>query len=315
MKTIKILLASPRGFCAGVKRAVDIVDMALKNSESPIYVRHEIVHNKRVVNDLKSKGAIFVKELEEVPRGEKVIFSAHGVSKKVKEDSKNYNQPSIDATCPLVSKVHQQIKLYEKQGYKILLIGHKGHPEVDGIEGQVEQQILVIENEKQARKLELKNIEKIAYVTQTTLSLDDTKEIIEILKSKFPNIIGPDLNDICYATQNRQIAVSKLADLCQLVFVVGGENSSNTKRLAEIVKKKKVPVFRISGKEDLNNKWLEGITVLGITSGASSPEILIDEIIDVLKINYDKVIIENLEGIEENIKFRPLTKFSTTKSC
>ena len=310
MKKIKVLLASPRGFCAGVKRAVDIVELALKNSKEPIYVRHEIVHNKRVVNDLKRKGAIFVKELEEVPKKSKVIFSAHGVSKKVKQDSKIYKQLTIDATCPLVSKVHQQIKLYDKRGYKILLIGHKGHPEVDGIEGQVDQNIIVIENEKQAKEIEIKDNIKIAYVTQTTLSLNDTGEIIKILKEKFPHIEGPNLDDICYATQNRQIAVSKLADLSDLVFVVGGENSSNTQRLAEIVRKKSVPVFRISGKEDIKKNWLNGIKVLGITSGASSPEVLIDEIIEFLNIIYSNVSVENLKGIEENIKFRPLKKFS-----
>ena len=310
MRKIKVLLASPRGFCAGVKRAIEMVDLALKNSKSPIYVRHEIVHNKRVVNDLKRKGAVFVKELEEVPKGAKVIFSAHGVAKKVKQDAKTYKQLSIDATCPLVSKVHQQIKVYEKKGYKILLIGHKGHPEVDGIEGQVNQKIIIIEDEKQAKEIKLNDTEKIAYVTQTTLSLDDTSEIIKILKEKFPNIIGPDLDDICYATQNRQIAVSKLADLCDLVFVVGGENSSNTKRLAEIVKKKNISVFRISGKEDIKNSWLEGIETLGITSGASSPEILINEIIDFLRGIYKEVEIEDLKGIKENITFKPLTKFS-----
>tara|TARA_B100001989_G_scaffold104081_1_gene72812 strand:+ start:2777 stop:3718 length:942 start_codon:yes stop_codon:yes gene_type:complete len=310
MKKIKVLLASPRGFCAGVKRAIDMVDLALQNSNSPIYVRHEIVHNKRVVNDLKRKGAIFVKELEEVPKGAKVIFSAHGVSKKVKQDAKIYRQLSIDATCPLVSKVHQQIKLYEKKGYKILLIGHKGHPEVDGIEGQVNQKIIIIEDEKQAKEIRLKDTKKIAYVTQTTLSLNDTSEIIKILKNKFPNIIGPDLNDICYATQNRQIAVSKLADLCDLVFVVGGENSSNTKRLAEIVKKKNISVFRISGKEDINQSWFDEVKTLGITSGASSPEVLIEEILDFLSVIYDEVEIKDLEGIKENITFKPITKFS-----
>ncbi|MDC3024214.1 4-hydroxy-3-methylbut-2-enyl diphosphate reductase [Alphaproteobacteria bacterium] len=307
---MKVLLASPRGFCAGVKRAIDMVDLALQNSKSPIYVRHEIVHNKRVVNDLKKKGAIFVKQLEEVPKGAKVIFSAHGVSKKVKKDAKKYKQLSIDATCPLVSKVHQQIKLYDKKGYKILLIGHKGHPEVDGIEGQVSQKILVIENEEQAAKLIISNTKKIAYVTQTTLSLNDTSEIIKILKNKFPNIIGPNLDDICYATQNRQIAVAELADSCDLVFVVGGENSSNTKRLAEIVKKKNISVFRISGKDDIDKSWLEGVKTLGITSGASSPEVLINEILEFLKNIYFEVEIDNLKGIEENITFKPLTKFS-----
>ena len=310
MNKIKVLLASPRGFCAGVKRAVDMVDLALQNNNSPIYVRHEIVHNKRVVNDLKRKGAIFVRELEEVPEGAKVIFSAHGVSKKVKQDAKAYKQLAIDATCPLVSKVHQQIKLYEKKGYKILLIGHKGHPEVDGIEGQVKQKIIIIEDEKQALEIKLKNEKKIAYVTQTTLSLNDTSEIIKILKKKFPNIVGPNLDDICYATQNRQVAVAKLADLCDLVFVVGGENSSNTKRLAEIVKKKNISVHRISGKEDINESWLNGIKTLGLTSGASSPEILINEILDFLRNIYNEVEIEDLKGIKESITFKPLTKFS-----
>tara|TARA_B100000242_G_scaffold290988_1_gene263420 strand:- start:106 stop:1038 length:933 start_codon:yes stop_codon:yes gene_type:complete len=310
MKKIKVLLASPRGFCAGVKRAIDIVELALESSKEPIYVRHEIVHNKRVVNDLKKKGVIFVKELEEVPKNSKVIFSAHGVSKKVKQDAKLYNQLTIDATCPLVSKVHQQIKLYDKKGYRILLIGHKGHPEVDGIEGQIRQDITVVENEIQAENLKIKKRQKVAYVTQTTLSLNDTSKIIKILKRKIPEIIGPDLDDICYATQNRQIAVSKLADLSDLVFVVGGENSSNTNRLAEIVKKKSVPVYRISGKEDIKKEWLTGIKTLGITSGASSPEVLVNEIIDLLKDFYNNVTIENLEGIKENIKFKPITQFS-----
>ena len=310
MKKIKVLLASPRGFCAGVKRAIDMVDLALKKNQEPIYVRHEIVHNERVVNDLKKKGAIFVKELEEAPKNSKVIFSAHGVSKKVKQDAKLYKQLTIDATCPLVSKVHQQIKLYDKKGYKILLIGHKGHPEVDGIEGQVRQNIIIIENEKQAKDLKIKEQTKVAYVTQTTLSLNDTSDIIKILRSKIPNIVGPDLDDICYATQNRQIAVSKLADMSDLVFVVGGENSSNTNRLAEIVRKKSIPVYRISGKKDIKEDWLKGIKTLGITSGASSPEILIDEIIELLRNNYNIVNVENLDGIRENIKFKPLEKFS-----
>ena len=282
MKKIKVLLASPRGFCAGVKRAIDIVELALESSKEPIYVRHEIVHNKRVVNDLKKKGVIFVKELEEVPKNSKVIFSAHGVSKKVKQDAKLYNQLTIDATCPLVSKVHQQIKLYDKKGYRILLIGHKGHPEVDGIEGQIRQDITVVENEIQAENLKIKKRQKVAYVTQTTLSLNDTSKIIKILKRKIPEIIGPDLDDICYATQNRQI----------------------------IVKKKSVPVYRISGKEDIKKEWLTGIKTLGITSGASSPEVLVNEIIDLLKDFYNNVTIENLEGIKETIKFKPITQFS-----
>ena len=310
MKKIKVLLASPRGFCAGVKRAIDIVELALEKSKEPIYVRHEIVHNKRVVNDLKKKGVIFVKELEQVPKNSKVIFSAHGVSKKVKRVAKLYNQATIDATCPLVSKVHQQIKLYDKRGYRVLLIGHKGHPEVDGIEGQISQDIIIIENEKQAESLKINKNQKVAYVTQTTLSLNDTSNIIKILKRKIPEIVGPDLDDICYATQNRQVAVSKLADLSDMVLVVGGENSSNTNRLAEIVKKKSVPVYRISGKDDIKKEWLIGIKTLGITSGASSPEVIINEILELLKNTYNNVSVENLKGIKENIKFKPITQFS-----
>ncbi len=310
MKKIKVLLASPRGFCAGVKRAIDIVELALEKSKEPIYVRHEIVHNKRVVNDLKKKGVIFVKELEEVPKNSKVIFSAHGVSKKVKRVAKLYNQATIDATCPLVSKVHQQIKLYDKRGYRVLLIGQKGHPEVDGIEGQISQDIIIIENEQQAESLKINKNQKVAYVTQTTLSLNDTSNIIKILKRKIPEIVGPDLDDICYATQNRQVAVSKLADLSDMVLVVGGENSSNTNRLAEIVKKKSVPVYRISGKDDIKKEWLIGIKTLGITSGASSPEVIINEILELLKNTYNNVSVENLKGIKENIKFKPITQFS-----
>ena len=226
--------------------------------------------------------------MEEAPRNSKVIFSAHGVSKKVKQASKLYNQLTIDATCPL----------------------HKGHPEVDGIEGQVNQNIIIIENEAQAKRLKIKEKTKVAYVTQTTLSLNDTSAIINILKRKIPTIVGPNLDDICYATQNRQVAVSKLADLSDLVFVVGGENSSNTNRLAEIARKKSIPVYRISGKRDIQKKWLDGIKTLGITSGASSPEVLIDEILELLRSIYYKVQVENLNGIEENIKFKPLKKFS-----
>ena len=232
--SINILLASPRGFCAGVKRAIEIVELAIQKHGAPIYVRHEIVHNKRVVEDLTKKGAVFVEELSEVPEGSKVIFSAHGVAKEIKEEAKNFNHLTIDATCPLVSKVHRQTENYSKKGYKVILIGHKGHPEVIGIQGQIKSEIIIIQNDKEAESLILKKNTNLAYVTQTTLSIDDTKSIINILKAKFPNIIGPDIEDICYATQNRQVAVNELADNSDLVFVIGGENSSNTQRLAEI---------------------------------------------------------------------------------
>ena len=313
MKTdenIKVILASPRGFCAGVKRAIEIVEIALERHGSPIYVRHEIVHNKRVVEDLTKKGAIFVKELEEIPEKSRVIFSAHGVANRIKSKAKKLQHLTLDATCPLVSKVHKQTQNFNKKNYKIILIGHKGHPEVIGIEGQIDEKLIIIENEEQAKNINFPKNQKIAYVTQTTLSMNDTKNIINVLKKRFPNIQGPDLDDICYATQNRQAAVSDLAEISDIVFVVGGENSSNTKRLAEIVDKKNVPVYRVSSKEEINDDWLIGKKRIGITAGASSPEILIEEIIKYLQIRYKNIEVHSLDGIQENIRFKPLKEFS-----
>ena len=308
--SVNILLASPRGFCAGVKRAIEMVELAIKKHGAPIYVRHEIVHNKRVVEDLIKKGAIFVEELNEVPKGSKVIFSAHGVAKEIKEQAKKFNHLTIDATCPLVSKVHKQTENYSKKGYKVILIGHRGHPEVIGIQGQINNEIIIIQNENEARNLILKKDINLAYVTQTTLSIDDTKNIITILKRKFPNIIGPELEDICYATQNRQVAVNKLADNSDLVLVIGGENSSNTKRLAEIVKKKNIPVYRISCAEEIQKNWLNDKKNIGITAGASSPEVLITEVINYLKGTLKNVKIIQVEGVKENISFKPLESFT-----
>jgi 4-hydroxy-3-methylbut-2-enyl diphosphate reductase len=308
--SVNILLASPRGFCAGVKRAIEMVELAIKKHGAPIYVRHEIVHNKRVVEDLIKKGAIFVEELNEVPQGSKVIFSAHGVAKEIKDQAKKFNHLTIDATCPLVSKVHKQTENYSKKGYKVILIGHKGHPEVIGIQGQIKNEIIIIQNENEAQNLILKKDLNLAYVTQTTLSIDDTKSIIAILKRKFPSIIGPELEDICYATQNRQVAVNKLADSSDLVLVIGGENSSNTKRLAEIVQKKNIPVHRISCAEEIQKNWLSDKKNIGITAGASSPEILISEVINYLKDTLKNVKIINVEGVKENITFKPLESFT-----
>ena len=307
--SVNILLASPRGFCAGVKRAIEMVELAIKKHGAPIYVRHEIVHNKRVVEDLIKKGAIFVEELNEVPKGSKVIFSAHGVAKEIKEQAKKLNHLTIDATCPLVSKVHKQTENYSKKGYKVILIGHKGHPEVIGIQGQINNEIIIIQNENEAQNLILKKGINLAYVTQTTLSIDDTKNIITILKRKFPNIIGPELEDICYATQNRQVAVNKLADNSDLVLVIGGENSSNTQRLAEIVQKKNIPVYRISCAEEIQKNWLNDKKNIGITAGASSPEVLITEVINYLKDTLKNVKIIKVEGVKENITFKPLERF------
>ena len=308
--SVNILLASPRGFCAGVKRAIEMVELAIKKHGAPIYVRHEIVHNKRVVEDLTKKGAIFVEELNEVPKGSKVIFSAHGVAKEIKEQAKKFNHLTIDATCPLVSKVHKQTENYSKKGYKVILIGHRGHPEVIGIQGQINNEIIIIQNENEAQNLILQNDINLAYVTQTTLSIDDTKNIITILKRKFPNIIGPELEDICYATQNRQVAVNKLADNSDLVLVIGGENSSNTKRLAEIVQKKNIPVYRISCAEEIQKNWLNDKKNIGITAGASSPEVLITEVINYLKDTLKNVKIIQVEGVKENITFKPLESFT-----
>ena len=308
--SVNILLASPRGFCAGVKRAIEMVELAIKKHGAPIYVRHEIVHNKRVVEDLIKKGAIFVEELNEVPKGSKVIFSAHGVAKEIKEQAKKFNHLTIDATCPLVSKVHKQTENYSKKGYKVILIGHRGHPEVIGIQGQINNEIIIIQNENEAQNLILKKDMNLAYVTQTTLSIDDTKNIITILKRKFPNIIGPELEDICYATQNRQVAVNKLADNSDLVLVIGGENSSNTQRLAEIVQKKNIPVYRISCAEEIQKNWLNDKKNIGITAGASSPEVLITEVINYLKGTLKNVKIIQVEGVKENITFKPLESFT-----
>lgn len=307
---INIILASPRGFCAGVKRAIEIVELALEKYGPPIYVRHEIVHNKRVVEDLTKKGAVFVEELEEIPIGSRVIFSAHGVAKKIKKQAKLYKHLTLDATCPLVSKVHKQTEKYFNKNYKIILIGHKGHPEVVGIQGQINEDLIIIQNETEAENLKLNLKDKVAYVTQTTLSLNDTKNIIDILKRKIPNIIGPELDDICYATQNRQEAVTKLTKKTDLVLVIGSENSSNTKRLAEIVKKKNVKVHRIAGVREIKKEWFKEVNNIGITAGASSPEILIEEIINYLKSLYSEVNVKTMSGVEEKIKFKPLLSFS-----
>ncbi len=307
---INILLASPRGFCAGVKRAIEIVELALEKYGSPIYVRHEIVHNKRVVKDLSKKGAIFVEELDEIPKGARVIFSAHGVAKQIKRQAKHFNHLTLDATCPLVSKVHKQTERYFDKNYKIILIGHKGHPEVVGIQGQINEELIIIQNEIEAENLKLRPTEKVAYVTQTTLSINDTKNIIDILKRKIPNITGPELDDICYATQNRQEAVSELSKESDLVLVIGSENSSNTQRLAEIVRKKQVNVYRVANVGEIKKEWLHDVKNVGITAGASSPEVLIDEVINYFKNTYKEVNVKTMSGVEEKIKFKPLLNFS-----
>ena len=272
-KEIKILLSAPRGFCAGVERAIEIVEKSIKKYGAPVYVRHEIVHNKYVVDDLKNKGAIFVEELEEIEdKSRPVIFSAHGVPKKVPEDAKNYNMSYIDATCPLVSKVHREAENLHKAGYHLILIGHQNHPEVIGTMGQLPTgSIDLIQNEDEAKKYKPQNNKKISYVTQTTLSVDDTKEIIEILKNKFPNIKEPMKEDICYATTNRQMAVKNIAKKCDLFFVIGSRNSSNSVRLVEVAKKSGCPnSLLIHSQSEIPFDLIKNSNIIGISSGASA---------------------------------------------
>jgi len=305
-KELKILLSAPRGFCAGVERAIEIVEKSIQKYGAPVYVRHEIVHNKFVVDDLKSKGAIFVEELEEIEdRSRPVIFSAHGVPKKIPEDAKDYNMTYVDATCPLVSKVHREAENLNKAGYHLVLIGHQNHPEVIGTMGQLPAgSIDLIQNEDEAKKYEHKNNKKISYVTQTTLSVDDTKDIIKILKDKFPEIKEPAKEDICYATTNRQMAVKKIAKKCDLFFVIGSRNSSNSVRLVEVAKKSGCSNSQlIHSQSEIPFDLIENSNVIGISSGASAPEILVDNFINELK-NKFTVSIDEVEIIKENVVFK-----------
>ena len=305
-KELKILLSAPRGFCAGVERAIEIVEKSIQKYGSPVYVRHEIVHNKFVVDDLRNKGAIFVEELEEIEdKTRPVIFSAHGVPKKIPQDAKNYNMTYVDATCQLVSKVHREAENLHKAGYHLILIGHENHPEVIGTMGQLPKgSIDLIQNEDEARNYDIKNFEKIAYVTQTTLSVDDTKEIISILKEKFSNIREPAKEDICYATTNRQMAVKNIAKKCDLFFVIGSRNSSNSVRLVEVAKKSGCEnSILIHSQSEIPFNLIENSNIIGISSGASAPEILVENFIKELK-NKFTVTIEEVEIIKENVVFR-----------
>lgn len=283
---MKILLANPRGFCAGVDRAIEIVERALEIFGAPIYVRHEVVHNRFVVDDLKSKGAIFVDELSEIPDGNTVIFSAHGVSKAVQDEAQSRDLRVFDATCPLVTKVHLQVARYCKNDYEVVLIGHKGHPEVEGTMGQYQSEhgegIHLVETPGDVDSLVVNDPTKLAFVTQTTLSMDDTEKVIQALKRKFPEIQGPKKDDICYATQNRQDAVKKLAKECDLVLVVGSPNSSNSNRLREIAEKSGTTSYLIDGVEDIQEDWFKDEMIVGVTAGASAPEILVQEVVESL---------------------------------
>ena len=300
---MRVILAQPRGFCAGVVRAIDIVELALKKYGPPVYVRHEIVHNKRVVEDLKAKGAIFVEELHEIPDNAITVFSAHGVSQKVADRADLRRLPVIDATCPLVAKVHKEGQRYSAKDYDIVLIGHEGHPEVEGTMGRIPGTVYLVSSVKHVSKLEVSNPTKLAYVTQTTLSVDDTRDVIEALKLRFPEIVGPDVKDICYATQNRQSAVRKLATKVDVLLVVGAQNSSNSNRLREIGAELDVPSYLIDDAGALDVSWLEGAETVGITAGASAPEALVQELITRLGELGDVEFVD-FDGIEENVTFK-----------
>lgn len=299
----KILLIEPRGFCAGVERAIDIVERALEKYGAPIYVRHEIVHNKRVVDDLRAKGAVFVKEVDEVPEGSVVIFSAHGVSEEVEVNSHKLGLHSIDATCPLVKKVHNQAKHYENNEREVILVGHSGHPEVVGTIGRVKRKVHLVENIDDVAKLDISG--PVAYITQTTLSYDDTKPIIESLKRKFSDIIGPDLDDICYATQNRQAAVKRAAEEVDLILVIGSKNSSNSNRLRDVAESSGVKSYLINDWSEIDQKWFsDEIKVIGITAGASAPEELVVGVVNYIKnlLKIEEILKDNF-GVIESVKF------------
>ena len=305
---MQIRLANTRGFCAGVDRAIEIVRKVLEQNGAPVYVKHEVVHNKTVVNELKALGAIFVEEIDDVPTGETVIYSAHGVSKVVQTDSKEKLLEIYDATCPLVSKVHAEVIKYSKIGYDCILIGHQNHPEVEGTMGQFDSSfggsIHLVESVDDVSALQIENPKNLAYVTQTTLSVDDTQAIMNALKERFPGIHGPKTNDICYATQNRQDSVKQLALECDLVLVIGSINSSNSNRLREIAERGGVESYLIDSFEDLDHKWLEGKEVVGITSGASAPEHLVKELVELLQNKYDCSLYGEEERKDEGISFR-----------
>ena len=301
-RTLEIVLAKPRGFCAGVVRAVDIVERALEMHGPPVYVRHEIVHNSHVVESLRRKGAVFVEEVAEIPIGAISVFSAHGVSRRVESDSRERSLQVIDATCPLVTKVHYQARRYERKGFEIILIGHAGHPEVEGTMGQIDGKVHLVSSVEDALALQTDQQDNLAYVTQTTLSVDDTREIINALQARFPSIHGPDVKDICYATQNRQTAVRDLAGQTDVVIVIGADYSSNSRRLREIGEETGSCSYLIPDASHLDLEWLKTARSVGITAGASAPEILVQGLIDELKRHFD-VQIRNLGGIEETVSF------------
>lgn len=302
-RPLKVILAKPRGFCAGVVRAIDIVERALEEYGAPVYVRHEIVHNRAVVEDLRGRGAVFVENLDEVPAGALTIFSAHGVSSAVEADAAARALDVIDATCPLVQKVHAHGRAYADKGYDVVLIGHAGHPEVEGTRGRVPGRLHVVGTAGEVDDLAVTDPDRVAYITQTTLSLADTREIIAALSRRFPSVVGPDMRDICYATQNRQLAVLRLVEEVQALIVVGSPNSSNSNRLQEIGAAAGIPSRLVDGPVEIDPAWLFGIDTIGLTAGASAPERLVRETIARLEVFRD-VSVEILDGVEETVRFR-----------
>ena len=300
---IRVVLAQPRGFCAGGERAIEIVERALDKYGPPIYVRHEIVHNRHVVERLRAKGARFVDEIDEIPPGAVTIFSAHGVASAIETRAEERGLPVIDATCPLVSKVHIEGQRYANQGREIILIGHAGHPEIEGTMGRITGKVHLISRPEEVAALRVGNPAKLAFITQTTLSVDDTRAVIEALKARFPSIVGPDTKDICYATQNRQRATLELAKIVDVVLVVGAPNSSNSNRLREIAAEFGVPSYLIEDANALDPAWLIGVSAVGITAGASAPDALVDELVERLR-EMDEIEIQRLSGVTENVRFR-----------
>jgi len=301
---VKVLLANPRGFCAGVERAIEIVERAIDKHGSPIYVRHEVVHNRFVVENLRNKGAIFVDEIDQVPEGSVVVFSAHGVSQVVRKDAASISATVYDATCPLVTKVHKEVARRQKQNHQVILIGHNGHPEVEGTLGQSNdsKKITLIESAADIKNLNFSENIDISYTTQTTLSVDDTKQIVGLLKAKFPQIQSPKKSDICYATQNRQDSVKVIIKNAEMLLVIGSKNSSNSNRLREIAENNNKPAYLIDGASDIDIEWLRGITSVGVTAGASAPEVLVKEVVDFLLDNGADEIIE-VSGANESVHF------------
>ncbi|MBJ7535656.1 4-hydroxy-3-methylbut-2-enyl diphosphate reductase [Rhodomicrobium vannielii ATCC 17100] len=301
--SIQVVLVQPRGFCAGVVRAISIVERALEKYDAPVFVRHEIVHNKHVVDDLKAKGARFVDEIDEIPEGAVTIFSAHGVAKDVEISAEERGLPVIDATCPLVTKVHLQGKRYLSQGRTLILVGHAGHPEVEGTMGQIPGTVHLVQTEDDVAALPVSRDTPVAYITQTTLSIDDTRGIILAIKDRFKDVIGPGTNDICYATQNRQMAVRELSKIADVILVVGAKNSSNSNRLREIGEEAGVPSYLLADGSELKPDWVRGAQIVGLTAGASAPEGMVQDVIEALR-KLGPVDVTNLPGVEENVEFR-----------